>query len=108
MEHSINSFNFIAKIIFFVFIDFHRHDGISQETNHNKDASLKRILEMEIEAIRAKEKIQFLEEKVKTKTTELNATRKEASQLKHELDLLKEKNGTDCIRSSSMNVRFQR
>lgn len=61
---------------------------------------------MVIEAIRAKEKIQFLEEKVKTKTTELIASRKEANQFKHELDMLKEKNGTDCIHSSSLNVRF--
>lgn len=61
---------------------------------------------MEIEAIRAKEKIQSLEEKVKTKTAELNASRKEANQLKHELDMLKEKNGRDCIQSSSLNVSF--
>lgn len=76
-----------------------------EKRNVNKEL-LKRILDMEIELLRAKEKIKHLEEKLENKTTELKSARKETNYFKREFAKLKDKDCDPMIRSSSFNVSY--
>lgn len=67
---------------------------------------MKRILDLELDNIKLKERIIVLEQKLEKRTDDQQAARKETNKLKRELEKLRAEQNIPMVKSHSLNVRL--